>query len=84
MFALMGQGCSRHPAETRKFRLKFEVARQARSSSLCVPVRAEPWADEAEQQLSRLAPSVWQLSGDVHTFGAGLWQEHSRDPLGYV
>jgi len=35
--------------------MKFEVARQASSPSLCASVWAVPWADEAEQQLSRLA-----------------------------
>jgi len=31
-----------------------------------------PWADQAEQQLSRLAPSACDLSADVRIFGAGL------------
>jgi len=31
-----------------------------------------PWADEAEQQLYKLAISVCQLSADVRIFGAGL------------
>ena len=62
-------------------RLKFEVARQASSPSLCASVRAVPWAYEAEQQLSRLAPSGCELCGDVLIFGAGLlevldWDHH--------
>ena len=35
---------------------KFEVARQARSPSLCASVQPVLWADAAEQQLSRIAP----------------------------
>ena len=41
-------------------------------------MRTVPWADEAEQQLSRLALSACELSADVRIFGAGLpegaWQ----------
>jgi len=55
-----------------KLRLKFDVARQASRPSLCASVRAVPWADEAEQQLSRLAISDCELSADVHIFGEGL------------
>jgi len=40
------------------------------SPRLFVPVEAVPWADDTEQELSRLAPSVWELSGDICTFGA--------------
>ena len=61
-------------------RLKFEVARQASSPSLCASVRALPWADEAEQQLSRLAPSGCELSGDVRFFGVDLRKEPRREP----
>ena len=39
-------------------RLKFQVARQASSPNLCASLRAVPWADEAEQQLSRPALSA--------------------------
>ena len=35
-------------------------------------MRALPWADEAEQELSRLALSACELSADVRIFGAGL------------
>jgi len=35
-------------------------------------VRAVPWADEAEQQLSRVALSACDLSADVYIFKAGL------------
>jgi len=55
-----------------RLRLKFEVAIQASSPSLCGSVRAVPWADEAEQQLSTLAPSASQLSAEIHTFRAGM------------
>jgi len=57
------------------------VARQASSPSLCASVQAVPWADEAEQQLSRLVPSGLQLSADVRVFWAGLQKEPGRDPL---
>jgi len=65
-------------------RLKFEVARQARSPSLCASVRAVPWADEAEQQLSRLALSGCELSADVHIFGARLPEAQSMVAQSYV
>ena len=42
-------------------------------------MRAVPWADEAEQQLSRLAPPGCQLSADVRTFGAGLQKQPGWD-----
>jgi len=58
-----------------RIRLMFEVGRQATRHSLCASVRAVPWADEAEQQLSRLAPSGCQLSANVHIFGARLRKE---------
>ena len=63
-----------------RLHFKFEVTRQARSACLCVSVRAVPWADEAEQQLSRLALSGCELSGVVRIFGAGLLQTHGREP----
>jgi len=53
-----------------RLRLKFEVARQASSLYLCASVQAVPWADEAEQQLSRLAPSSCEVSADVRIVGA--------------
>jgi len=62
-----------------RFSLKFYVARQASSRSLCASVRAVPWADEAEQQLFRLAPSACKLSADVRSFGAGLPVAPGRD-----
>ena len=54
--------------ETHMLCLDFEVARQAQSLNLCGPVQVVPWSDETKQELSRLAPSVWELSGDVSTF----------------
>jgi len=62
----------------------FHVARQASSPSLCASLRPVPWADEAEQQLSRLAPSGSQLSADVRIFGVGLPDDPKKDPLSYV
>jgi len=63
---------SRHPPLIPRLRLTFEVARQASSPSLCASVRAVAWADEAEQQLPRLAPSGCRLSADVLIFRAEL------------
>jgi len=62
----------------------LKVARQASSPSLCASVRAVPWADEAEQQLSRLALSACELSADVRIFKAGLPEAPGTDPLTYV
>ena len=59
--------------------MKYEGARQASSPSLCASVRAVPWADEAEQQLSMLALSVCELSANARIFGAGLKQSHKRN-----
>jgi len=64
--------------------LKFEGARQASSPSLCASVQVVPWADEAEQQLSRLALSGCELSADVLIFGAGLPKAHDTVHLIYV
>jgi len=43
-----------------------------------------PWADEAEQQFSRLALSACELSADVRIFGAALPQAPGTDHLIYV
>jgi len=56
------------------------VARQAISPSLCASVRAVHWADEAVQQLYRLAPSGCDLSADVSIFGAGLLEAPGTEP----
>jgi len=61
--------------------LILEVARKASRPSLCASVRAVPWADEAEQQLSRQALSACELSADVRIFGAGLQEAAVIDPL---
>ena len=66
-----------------RLRLKFEVARQASSPSVCASVRAVPWADEAEKQLSRLPPSGCNLSADFHIFGAVLPESPGKDTLSY-
>jgi len=67
-----------------KLRLKFEVTRQASSPRLCASVRAVPWADEAEQELSRLAFSACKLSAEVRILGAGLPEELDTDPQSYI
>ena len=67
-----------------KIRLNFEGARQASSPSLCASVRAVPWADESEQQLSRLALYGCQLSADVSIFRAWLPEAPFTDHLSYV
>jgi len=64
--------------------LKFEVARQANSPSLCASVRAVPWADKVEQQLSRLAPSACQLSADFRFFRAELLESTCVDHQSYT
>jgi len=73
-FAFSEYCCWRKPAgpPIPGIRLKFEVARQGSSPSLCASVRAVTWADEVEQQLSRLATSGCQLPADVCISGAGL------------
>jgi len=43
-----------------------------------------PWAEEAEQQLSRLALSACELSADVRIFGAELPEDPYTDRLRYV
>jgi len=78
----MGAGGARHGPP--KLRLKFEVARQASSPSLYASVRAVPWADEAEQQLSRLALSACELAADFRKFRAGLPEVPCTDPQSYV
>jgi len=47
-------------------------------------VRAVPGADEAEQQLSRLALSGCELSADVRIFRAELTEAPYTDNLSYV
>jgi len=47
-------------------------------------VRAVPWADEAEQQLSRLALSGCELSAEIQILGAGLTDAPLTDHLIYV
>ena len=78
----MGAGGARHGPP--KLRLKFEVEIQASSPILYASVRAVPWADEAEQHLSRLALSVCELSADVRIFRAGLLRVPCTDPQIYV
>ena len=81
-----GAGLRKQPAWDTNFprlRLKFEVARQASSPSLWASVQAVPWADEAEQQLSRLALSACELSADVRIFGAGGLEAPGTDPQNY-
>jgi len=87
MFPFWEQGCERSLAGTSlipRLRLEFEVARETSSPSLCASVRAVPWADEAEQQFSRLALSVCELSADICIFGACLTKAPVTDPESYV
>jgi len=63
MFPLSGQCCGRLQADTQMICWNLDVVRQARSPRLCGLVQAVPWSHKAEQQLSWLAPSVWELSG---------------------
>ena len=82
-----GVGLRKEPGRDTNFPklcFKFEVARQASRAGVCRSVRAVPWADEAEQQFSRLAPSGCQLSADVRMFGAGLPEAPGTDHLSYV
>ena len=60
--------------------LKFKGTRKASSPSLCSSVRAVPWADEAEQQFSRLALSACELSADVRILGAGQPEAPCSEP----
>ena len=78
----MGAGGARNGPP--KLRFKFEVARQASSPILYASVRAVPWADEAEQHLSRLALSFCKLSADVRIFSAGLLRVPCTDLQSYV
>jgi len=43
-----------------------------------------PWADEAEQQLSRLALSACELSTDVRILGVGVLEVPGTDTQIYV
>ena len=72
-FAFWEQGCRRRSARTPKLRLKFEVTRQASNPSLFASVRAVPWADEAEQQLCRLA---FMDASYLQTFA--FWEQDCR------
>jgi len=47
-------------------------------------MREITWSDEAEQQLSRIAPSACDISEHVHILGAGLLEVLGMDPLSYV
>ena len=43
-----------------------------------------PWADEDEQQLSRLGPSGYELYADVRIFREGLPEASCIDHLSYI
>ena len=80
-FHVSGAGLRKKYAGTQlisMLRLKFEVAGQANSPSVCASVQTVSWAHEDEKQLSKLAPSGCQLSADVRIFGAGLRKEPHR------
>jgi len=83
-FAFLERGCRRTPDKYPQVRLKFGGARQATSPNLCASVRAVPWADEAEQQLSMLALSACGLSADIRIFRAWLPDARCTDPQSYV
>jgi len=74
----MADGKARHRVP--KLSLNFHVSRQASSPSLCASVRAVPWADDAEQELFRLALFACELSAEVRIFGAGLSDATATDP----
>ena len=77
-------GLPERAAWTPKATFEVRVARQATSPSLCASVQAVPCVDEAEQQLSRLALSGWELYADVRIFGAGMVEAPGTDHLCYV
>jgi len=83
-FAYWEQGCLCPLHEHPNVRLKLGLARQASSRSLCASLRAVPRADEAEQQLSRLALSGCELSADVRIFRAGVVEAPYSDAQRYV
>ena len=86
-FAFLKKNCESSLAGTApipRLRLKFEVARQASSPSLCASVRAVPWADEDQQQRFRLDPFGCELSADVPILGAGLPEAPGTDPQSYL
>jgi len=58
--------------------------KKSKHPSLCASVQAVPWADEAEQQISRLALSGCQLSADLRIFRARLQEAPGRDSLKYI
>jgi len=72
------------PTMAPKVTLKFDLARQARSTNLCASLQAVPWADEAEQKLSRPALSGCELYADLSIFRAGLLEAPRKDRLCYV
>jgi len=81
-FVLLHEGCERSLTVTTsipRLRLNFELARQASSPSLCASVPAVPWADEDEQQLSRLALSGCELSAHVRILGPELLETPGKD-----
>lgn len=51
------------------------MARKAQSPSVGGAVKALPSDSEGKQQLSALAPFMWEQPLDVFSFQAGLWQE---------
>jgi len=59
--------------------MEFSGGKTTSTLSLCASVRAVSWADEAEQQLSRLALSGCKLSADVRIFREGLPEEPGTD-----
>jgi len=64
--------------------LNFEVARQAWSARLCVPMQAVRRAEDGQQHLSVLVHSVWELCRCVYTLGGGLQQVSRTENQAYI
>jgi len=80
---IFGAGLKKSHKRNTKITLKIEVARELGNPILCASVRAVPWAEEAEQQFSRLALSACELYADVCIFRAGLREAPGTDQLSY-
>jgi len=57
---------------TPKYKFEVEGGKTSKQLQSLCSVRAVPWADEAEKQLSRLALSACELSTDVRILEEGL------------
>jgi len=52
---------------------------QVQSSNVGGSVKGVAEEDEGQQQLSVLAPSVWEQLLDMGSFGAGVWHEPEEE-----